>query len=96
MAQTRQAERGIPQSAFYLAAAVVAAIVLSAMVATGSLNLFEARAPIVDRGGVNPAVIQAEREWERQRHQQSGYVDPLIKAGQEWERQRQQQSGAAE
>jgi hypothetical protein len=42
-------------------------IILSAMLATGTLNILGARAPIVDRVQVDPAVIQAGRAWERER-----------------------------
>jgi len=96
MAQARQAGRALPQSAFYLAAALVAAIILSAMLATGTLNILGARAPIVDRVQVDPAVIQAGRAWERERLAQGGYVDPVRQSGQDWEQQRGQQGGASE
>ena len=86
----------MPQNAFYLAAAAVAAIVLSAMLATGTLNIFGAGAPAVDRVEINPAVMEAAREWERQRLAQSGYADPVLDPAREWERQRRQQSGASE
>ncbi|HEX7195777.1 MAG TPA: hypothetical protein VF364_02970 [Candidatus Limnocylindria bacterium] len=43
-------------------------------------------------GQVNPALVEAEREWQRQREQQGGYSAPQIEAEQEWERQRKQQS----
>jgi hypothetical protein len=71
-------------------------IILSAMLATGTLNILGARAPIVDRVQVDPAVIQAGRAWERERLAQGGYVDPVRQSGQDWERQRHQQGGASE
>lgn len=96
MAQARQADRGLPQSAFYLAAAAVAAIVLSTMLATGTLNLFGFQAPIVDRIQVDPAVFQAGQAWEQQRLAQAGQVDRVSQSGQQWERQRTQQGGYAD
>jgi hypothetical protein len=96
MAQALQAGRAIPQNALYFAAALVAAIVLTLVVAAGMLNPFGAQAPNRDSDQVNPAVMQGAREWERQRLAQSGYVDPVIRAAREWERQRIQLSGAFE
>jgi hypothetical protein len=63
--------------------------------ATGTLNILGARAPIVDRVQVDPAVIQAGRAWERERLAQGGYVDPIRQSGQDWEQQRGQQGGAS-
>ncbi len=96
MAQARRADQAISQAAIYFAAAVIAAIVLTAMVATGTLNIFGAGSPSVVPHEVNPALLQAERDWESQRRQQMGEVDPLVKYGQDWERQRHQQSGSSE
>ena len=40
----------------------------------------------------NPAVLESGVQWELQRRQQSGDVDPLTEAQREWERQRRLQS----
>lgn len=92
MAQARQADRALPQTAIF-AAILVAAALAGAMLATGTLNLPATHSGAPDRGGVSPALIQAERDWELQRRQQSGWMDPVVEAGREWERQRKQQSG---
>lgn len=96
MAQVRRADRAISQAAIYFAAAVIAAIVLTAMVATGTANIFGVGSSPVAPDGANPALLQAGHDWEVQRRQQMGEVDPLVKYGQEWERQRRQQSGSSE
>lgn len=95
MAQARQADWAMPQVAIF-AAILVAAIITAAMLATGTLNLPGMQPGTQPRGEVSPALIQAGRDWELQRKQQSGWVDPVIEAGREWERQRKQQSAGSE
>ena len=94
MAHAQQAERAFPQSAITLVAAALVAVLLAGIVALS--NPFGLRAPVSDRIQVDPAVVEAGRQWELQRKQQSGYVDPVIEAGREWERQRKQQSGTSD
>jgi hypothetical protein len=96
MAQARRADRAISQAAIYSAAALISAIVLTAMVGTGTLNIFGVGSSSVAPDGANPALLQAGHDWEVQRRQQMGEVDPLVKYGQDWERQRRQQSGSSE
>jgi len=96
MAQARQADRPIPQSAIYLAAVLIAATALAAVLLLGMLLPDRGVAPATDRGEVSPAVLEAGREWQRQREQQGGFVDPVIQSGRDWEEQRKQQSGASE
>lgn len=72
MAQVRGADRATSQAAIYFAAALIAAIVLTAMVATGTLNIFGVGSPSLVPHEVNPALLQAERDWESQRRQQIG------------------------
>lgn len=95
MAQARQADRAMPQVAT-LATILVAAMLAVAMLATGTLNLPGTPLGTQDRGEVSPALIQAGQDWELQRKQQSGWVDPVILAGRDWERQRKQQSAGSE
>jgi hypothetical protein len=92
MTQARQAVRSFPVAVIYLTAALVAAIILSAMLATGAPSLFSTQAPGMELAPVNPALIEAGHEWERRHRQLVGDVDPLVRAGQEWERQRHLQS----
>jgi hypothetical protein len=77
-----------------LAAALVVAVVITAMITTGTLHLFGAQATPVSHSAVTPAVLQAGRDWERQQQAQGGFVDPAIRSAQSWERQRAQQNGA--
>lgn len=95
MAQARQAERGIPQAAIFMAAALIAAAVLSATLLIGNFNLFGPSATGV-RGQATPAVLLSERNWLEQRLEQGGQIDPAVRSAREWERQRLQQSGAFE
>ena len=81
MAQARRADRAVSQAAIYFAAALIAAIVLTVMVATGTLNIFTEESSWMAPDGANPALLQAERDWE-------GEVDPLVKYFQDYERQR--------
>jgi hypothetical protein len=96
MTQARQAVRSFPVAVIYLAAAVIAAIVLSAMLVTGAPSLFSTQAPSSELAPVNPALIEAGHEWERRHRLLTGDVDPLVRAGQEWEHQRHLQSIAFE
>ncbi|HET9417085.1 MAG TPA: hypothetical protein VFP30_06030 [Candidatus Limnocylindria bacterium] len=93
MTQTRPVTQAFPQVAILLAVAFAAVVTLSALLVNGSLALPDINLP-GERGVATPAQQFAEREWERQRHQISGYVDPRIRAEQEWERVRKQISGA--
>lgn len=96
MAQAHQADRAMPQVAIYLLAILVGVVVIVAVLASGTLNFAGADSTFGDRWEVSPATLQAGRDWEMQRKQQSGYVDPVIQSGREWERQRKQQSGGSE
>jgi len=96
MAHARQADRAFPQAAIYLLAAVAAATLVMVILLVGALGPLGLRTPAVDGIQVDPAVIDAGRQWELQRKAQSGYLDPLIQAGRDWEQQRKQQSGASE
>lgn len=92
MAHAQSAERPFANVPAPIVPAMVFAIVLAAIVAIaalGPLGLFTSG----DRIVVDPAVIESGRQWELQRKQQSGWVDPVIESGREWERQRKQQSG---
>jgi hypothetical protein len=93
MAQMRQVAGAVPHVALYFAAALVVAIVVTAMVTTNTLNLFGAQAPAVQRLQLDPGVVQSGAEWERQRLAQSLQFDPVRQAGADWESQRRQQSG---
>ena len=94
MAQARQADRALPATAIFLAAAAIAAVVLTAVISTGMLDLFGSQSP-ASRAGVSPAVLESGRQWELQRRAQSGVVDPVLESGRDWEDQRRQQ-GATE
>jgi hypothetical protein len=93
MAHAQQAERAFPQTAISIAAAALAVILLAGIVAFSTMNPFGVLAPAGDRIQIDPAVIESGRQWELQRKQQSGYVDPVIESGRQWELQRKQQSG---
>jgi hypothetical protein len=58
-------------------------------VAFSTVDPFRFRAPA---GGIHvtPAVTESGHQWELERLQQSGYVDPVTVTGDEWERQRRQ------
>lgn len=95
MAQARQAVRQLPHTAVYLAAALIAAVTIGVVVALGMLGPMRLEQPATDRGQLSPALIQAGRDWQLQREQQGGFVDPLTQAGRDWETQRKQQSGTS-
>ena len=48
--------------------------------------------PSVEIRPISPALVESGAQWELQRRQQSGDVDPLTEAQREWERQRRLQS----
>ena len=91
--QAQQADRALPQAVIYLAAALVAAVVLSVMLVTGNFQLFGAAEPEFRQP--TQAVLQSEANWLEQRLAQGGYIEPAVRSAREWERQRLQQSGAS-
>lgn len=74
-----------------VAVAVIAVTILLGMLIPNRLSL-----PSTGSGDgqvqTNPLLLEAEREWQRQREQQGGFTDPLTQAGRDWEAQRKQQS----
>jgi hypothetical protein len=93
MAQARHAERSIPTSAFLVPAALAVALVLGLIVALGIVGTRPIVLQEAQTRDVSPALVQAGRDWQAQREQQSGSTDPLIQAGRDWQAQREQQSG---
>lgn len=95
MTQLEQApRRATALSAGMVALAAAAAIAVTIVLGTlipGRISL-----PGSEQGQYysqpNPALVQAEREWQRQREQQGGYANPLVQAERDWEQQRKQQS----
>ncbi|MEO8510012.1 MAG: hypothetical protein ABI534_02100 [Chloroflexota bacterium] len=94
MAHARVAERGFPQSAVFIVLAVLVAVMLAAIAAFAILDPFGLRAPAISEVRTTPAVIDSGRQWEFQRLQQGGYVNPVLDSGRQWEIERLQQSGA--
>jgi len=97
MAQLEQAPRRATALTTGMVAvvAVVAAVAIAATILFGMLNpgrLSPATTQQGQESQVNPALVEAGREWQRQREQQGGFTDPLTQAGLEWEQQRKQQS----
>jgi hypothetical protein len=92
MAYVQRADRAFPQAAIFLAAAVIAGLVVTAALMIGELQLFggastpELRQP-------SQAVLQSEAMWLEQRLAEGGYIDPATRSAREWEDQRRQQSG---
>lgn len=73
-----------------VAAAVISiSIVLGMLIPTGVRVL---TADVEAPGQVNPALVDAGRQWQTEREQQGGFSDPRTEAGQAWENQRRQQS----
>jgi hypothetical protein len=81
-----------PPTTIYVVAAALAAVILTLTVAFVALNPFRIGAPGNGMHNVDPALIEAGRQWELERKQQSGWIDPVIESAREWERQRNQQS----
>jgi hypothetical protein len=74
-----------------VAAAVIAVTIVLGMLIPGRVSLPTTGAG-EGQGQAKPALVDAEREWQRQREQQGGFTDPLTQAGRDWESQRKQQS----
>lgn len=88
-----------PRRAISLSAGIVAlaaAVSIAVTIVLGMLIPGRVSFPTTEQdqgySAPNPALVQAEREWQRQREQQGGYVDPLTQAERNWEQQRKQQS----
>lgn len=94
MQTTQPATPAIPFNLIVVAAVLTAVVVIGSLVAAGAIKLPGVGLP-QSPGDVSPALLRAEKEWERQRHQMSGYIDPLVRAEQEWERVRRQISDAS-
>lgn len=94
MAQATQAGRTIPQAPSYplgAVGAILAAILVAGTLAFAAIDPFGLRGPSVG-SPTSPALFESGAQWELQRRQQSGDVDPLTEAQREWERQRRLQS----
>lgn len=76
--------------------ALAAAVIIAVTIVLGMLIPGRVSLPTGEQAqgysAPNPALVQAEREWQRQREQQVGYADPLTQAERNWEQQRKQQS----
>lgn len=92
MQSAQPATPAVPFNLIVVAAVLTVVVVISGLFASGALKLPGIGLPQTP-GDVSPLLVRAEKEWEKQRHQMSGYVDPLIRAEQEWERIRRQISG---
>lgn len=92
MVSAPKAVRAFPQTAIYLAAAALLAIMLTAIVTFWRPGPLGSPDPAHEPTVVNPAVVESARRWVIERQQQSGYMDPRLELGREWERQREQQS----
>lgn len=76
--------------------AMAAAVAIAVTIVLGMLIPGRVSLPSIGQGQaegqVNPALVEAGREWQRQREQQGGFTDPLTQAGRDWESQRKAQS----
>ena len=73
MTQVPKTVRAIPQTVIVLlAAALMTVVIISALLAMGTPNLFGDPGPGANPRARSPAVLAAGREWERQRIQQMG------------------------
>lgn len=95
MTQLQEAPRRAP----VLTTGIVAMVAVAVIAVTIVLGmLIPGRVSLPTTGGgeaqvqTNPLLVDAEREWQRQREQQGGFTDPLTQAGRDWESQRRQQS----
>ncbi len=68
MTQVPKTVRAIPQTVIVLlAAALMTVVIISAMLVAGTPNLFGDPGPGANPRSPSPALLAAEREWERQR-----------------------------
>jgi hypothetical protein len=86
MTHARHTVQAIPLTALAFLAAV-AAVVLVGVVALTTVEPFGLGA-LGDDLAVSPAVVDSGIQWELERRQQYGYVDPVLDSGDQWERQR--------
>ncbi|MGI8658836.1 MAG: hypothetical protein ACR2K4_08765 [Candidatus Limnocylindria bacterium] len=93
-----QMERA-PRRAISLSTGIVAlaaAVVIAVTIVLGMLIPGRVSFPTAEQAhgysAPNPALVQAEREWQRQREQQGGYVDPMTQTERNWEQQRRPRS----
>jgi hypothetical protein len=91
MAHARRADQRLPQSAIYAIVVVATTFMLVVIVALPALDL-RFQWPLARTVQTDPVVMEAARQWELERLQQSGWVDPVVESGREWERQRKQLS----
>ena len=91
MTNVRQADSAYPPVAIYQIAALVAALLIAGIVALSAFGPFKVQLPLAGDPGVNPAVLDAGRQWELQRRAMSGEVAPVIRSGDDWEQQRRDQ-----
>lgn len=93
MTYATPAARPFPLTAFYLVAAAVAAVAISVIVAVSTIGPLAVGGPSDHPVRFSAAVIESARQWELERAQQSGHVDPTLDAARRWVLERGQQSG---
>ena len=90
MTQAHPADQAFPLTAISILAAALAAVALVTVVAITTLEPFGFGARGDDLPGVSAAVVNSGIQWELERRQQYGYVDPVLQSGDQWERERRQ------
>ena len=90
MTQARHADSAFPLSTISMIGAALAAVVLVGAVAVATLAPQRLDLVADDPITVSPAVIASAQQWELERRQQYGYVDPVLESGEQWERERRQ------
>ena len=86
------AERSIPQVPKFPFVAIIAAVVITGIVAFAALTGLGTRT--ADQAGFSRHVLASQRMWEVERLAQLGYMDPADRSAREWERQHRQLSGS--
>ena len=90
MAHAHPARRAFTPTANHIATAALAAVVFAGIVLFSTLGM-GIRVPVAEPSAFDQALMQSARQWELERRQQAGYVDPLSESGDRWELERRQQ-----
>src|SRR6187401_2116583 len=88
MAYAPAAERSVPQVPKFPFVAIVAAIVITGLVAFAALTGLGIRT--ADQPEFSSHVLASQHMWEIDRLAQLGYLDPAERSARQWERQHRQ------
>jgi hypothetical protein len=95
MSQTLRATSPVSSDDVLIVATAIMLLTIGSSLVTG-LDAAGSQPPPRRPEAASLVLIEAGREWQRQREEQSSHVDPVTAAAREWQQRREQQSSIRE